>query len=106
MTARGRFRVLTEGPCALAAGPDETIIRGRLDDFVGNIGIFVLHSLSLQPIEVFQALIGVQARLGGVGVGATSHHEVVVKIFGRICKARGALHWSPTAAARIDSRRS
>ena len=49
-----------------------------------------------------QRMVGVEARLGGIGVRSANHQQILVKVLGRVLEAGRALDGRSAAAAQVD----
>src|SRR3546814_2861830 len=86
----------------LAAAPDQAIVGERFDDAGRDERVLVDHALRDQPFEMLEAVVGINAALGGVGIRPAGHAQIFVEIIAFIMKAGIALDRRPAIAAHVD----
>src|SRR3546814_20157972 len=86
----------------LFRSPDQAIVGERFDDAGRDERVLVDHTLRDQPFEMLEAVVGINAALGGVGIRPAGHAQIFAEIIAFIMKAGIALDRRPAIAAHVD----
>jgi hypothetical protein len=102
VAARGGRSLVAERPHLLVAGVGQALGARRDHDLAGVEAALELKPQVLQPVEVFDAAVGVGADL--VELGLAGHgDEVVVHGVGAVVVAGGPLHLGATAEVEVST---
>ncbi len=102
VAARRGPRLFGKGPRLFAAAPDQRVVALRFDDLARKECALVGNALVLQPLEVGQAIVGIEADLGCIRIRSAGHHQIGSERLGRIVEAGRALDRRAAAPAKID----
>src|SRR3546814_1855900 len=87
----------------LFRSPDQAIVGERFDDAGRDERVLVDHTLRDQPFEMLEAVVGINAALGGVGIRPAGHAQIFVEIIAFIMKAGIALDRRDRKSTRLNS---
>ncbi|MCY1433287.1 hypothetical protein D9M71_493120 [compost metagenome] len=102
MSAGAGLGLLRERPGFFATGPDQAVVRLRLQHFFRQERVLVLDPLCDQPLIVAKTILRIQPYFRFIGVDTASHHQVTEKVFGIVVKAGLSLSGRAAAATKID----